>query len=249
MTPSTRAASLALVYVTFVLSCFSCFNNEVAGWQSGSSNRMMTMATRTTRRAHPSNEGGVTSETKMKLLEPSSSTRRKLLFRSIPKTIGAAIAATATTVLVLPHPSCNAAAPASGGLTADAARDQWKQSVKELDDLLQNWSTVSEGDAGPNNIRKKLGFFGATSSPFFQIEKAFKVLRDSDEYVEDGIEFFETAEEFVVIWVRADSLADSANLKTGSGKQTPPEVFIENSKTQVVELQLIAKKLNSMLLK
>ena len=240
-----RAANLAIqvLYITFVLLCFSCFNNEVVAWQSGRSSRMTT-----TRRAHehPSTEDE-------KLLEPSSSARRKLLFGIIPKKIGAAIAATATTVLVVPHShsSCNAnaAASAGGGLTADAARDQWKESVTAIDDLLQNWSTVSEGDAGPNNIRKTLGFLGATSSPLYQIEKAFKVLRDSDEYVEDGIEFFETAEEFVVVWVRADSLADSANLKTGSGKQTPPEVFIANSKTQVLELQRIAKKMNSMLLK
>merc|ERR1712194_153998 len=102
---------------------------------------------------------------------------------------------------------------------------------------------------GPNNIRTTLGFLGNVSSPLYNIEKSFKVLRDAEDYVEDGIEYFETAEEFVVVWVRADSFADSANIKTGSGKQTPPAENIENARVQIVELQRIAKKLNAMLLK
>ena len=129
---------------------------------------------------------------------------------------------------------------------ADSARAQWRQAVQELDDLLQNWLTekwaveVGGGDV----IRTKLGTQGATS-PLYQIEKVFKGLRDS-EYVEDAIEFQETAEEFMNALYMADSLASSSNNKTGSGKQTPPEVFIEQSRVEVVKLQSIAKKLNAM---
>lgn len=164
--------------------------------------------------------------------------RRQFLFQ-ITRTV--ATAAIATTTVVLPHQPCNAA-PA--GMTADSARGQWRQAITAIDDLLQNWSMVVDGDGGPDAIRTKLGFLD-TTSPLFQIEKAFKVLRDS-EYVDDGLEFYETAEEFIVILFRADSLADSANIKTGSGKQTPPAVFIENSRNEIVEMQRIAKKLNAM---
>jgi hypothetical protein len=45
---------------------------------------------------------------------------------------------------------------------------------------------------------------------------------------------------------QADSLANSSNNKTGSGKQTPPAVFIEQSKVQVVKMQSIAKQMNAM---
>jgi hypothetical protein len=165
--------------------------------------------------------------------------RRELLFL-IPKM---AATVTTATVLMLPHQACAAAPP---GMTADSARDQWRNAATVLDDLLQNWSTekwaVEVG--GGDNIRTKLGTQG-TTSPLFQIEKVFKALRDS-EYVDDFVEFQETAEEFMDALYQADSLANSSNNKTGSGSQTPPAVFIEQSRVEVVKLQSIAKKMNAM---
>lgn len=162
---------------------------------------------------------------------------RRELFFLIPK-----MAATvATASVMLPH-----RAYAAPEMTADSARDQWRNANKVLDDLLQNWSTekwageVGGGDA----IRTQLGTQGATS-PLFQIEKAFRALGDS-EYVDDFIEFQESAEEFTDALFLADSLASSSNNKTGSGSQTPPAVFIEQSKVQVVKMQGIAKKINAM---
>jgi len=166
------------------------------------------------------------------------SPRRELLFL-IPKT--AAIFATAS--VTFPHRVFAAAPPA---MTVDSARDQWRNVATTLDDLLQNWSgekwaaEVGGGDA----IRIQLGTQGTTSK-LYQIEKAFKALRDS-EYVDDAIEFQETVEEFMDALFRADSLASSSNLKTGSGKQTPPAVFIEQSRVEVVKMLNIAKKLNAM---
>ena len=131
-------------------------------------------------------------------------------------------------------------------MTAEAARQQWKQASTAIDDLLQNWSIAegTGGDAVPDALRTKLGTQGA-APPLFQIQKSFKALRDS-EYVNDFIEFQETTEEFIGALYRADSMASSANNKTGSGKQTPPAVFIENARVEVVEMQRIAKALNSM---
>mmetsp|Transcript_11096 Transcript_11096/g.17114 ORF Transcript_11096/g.17114 Transcript_11096/m.17114 type:complete len:205 (-) Transcript_11096:457-1071(-) len=123
--------------------------------------------------------------------------------------------------------------------TFDAANDQWKQSVNVIDKMLNNWESYKTGDS----IRVELGTQG-TSSPLFQIDKAFKVLRDD---AEDIIEFTETSDEFLLTLARADSMAYSANFAGGSGKPTPPEVYIEKAKKEVVDLQKIAKALSALL--
>lgn len=153
------------------------------------------------------------------------------------------VATVATVTILPPHRICNAAAD---GITAESAQLQWKNSVVTLDELLGNWKTDEWAAevGGGDRIRTKLGTQG-TASPLYQIEKALKVLRDS-KFVEDFVEFQETSDEFMGALYRADSLANSSNNKTGSGKQTPPAVFIEQSKTEVVELQRLAKKLNAM---
>lgn len=156
--------------------------------------------------------------------------RRHFLFQ-----IATATATTVTILTVSPQ-----ASQAASALTPDAARDQWKRALTTLDELSQNWSTVaSSGDA----IRIQLGTQG-TTSPLFQIDKVLKVLRDD---ADDFIEFQETADEFQLALARADSMAYSANFAGGSGKPTPPAVYIEKSKTEVAELIRIAKKLNAML--
>lgn len=227
MMASKSVGFFALVlHVSLVLLIF-CSDGVIA-WQSGSRVAAKTtiIDTTATNRHNPS-EGP----------EIMSSPRRKLLFL-IPKM--AATAATAT--VMLPHQIL--AAPA--GMTADSARGQWRSALTELDDLLQNWSTDkwAEEVGSGNAIREKLGTQGATS-PLYQIEKAFKVLGNSD-FVDDFVEFQETAEEFMDALYRADSLASSSNNKTGSGSQTPPAVFIEQSKVEVVRMQSIAKKMNAM---
>jgi hypothetical protein len=217
------ASSFVLLHVSIILLSFR--SNEVMAWQSSS--RAKTTILGTTGHHNPSDGP-----------EILSSPRRELLFL-IPKM--AATVATAT--VMLPHRASAAAPP---GMTADSARDQWKNALTVLDDLLQNWSTEkwAEEVGGGDAIRTKLGTQGATS-PLFQIEKAFKALRDS-EYVDDAIEFQETAEEFIDALYQADSMASSSNNKTGSGTQTPPAVFIERSKVEVVKMQSIAKKMNAM---
>jgi len=214
----------------FVLSICS---NAVVAWQSSSRMAANTVSPRT---INSNNIIGTTGDPE---ILPSSS-RREMLFL-IPKM--AAIVATST--VMLPH-RVSAAAPPSGIITADSARSQWRNSATILDDLLQNWSTEkwAEEVGGGDNIRTVLGTQG-TTSPLFQIEKAFKVLRDS-EYVDDFVEFQEITVEFMDALFVADSLAASSNNKTGSGKQTPPEIFIEQSKAEVVKMQSIAKKMNEM---
>ena len=133
-------------------------------------------------------------------------------------------------------------------MTADSARDQWKNASPALDELLQNWSTEkwAEGVGGSDIIRTKLGTMcDATTPPLFQIEKALKAVGDSD-YVDDFIEWTETGEEFMDALYQADSLVNSSNIKTGSGKQTPPEVFIDQSRKEVVKMQSIAKRMDAM---
>ena len=171
-------------------------------------------------------------------LTAAPSTRRELLF-FIPKAVSVTVA-----TVVLPHQAF-AAAPANADA---AARSQWKNAVTALDELLQNWSDESDqwaNDVGGGDVlRTKLGTQG-TSSPLYQINRALRTLRDSD-YVEDDIAFQETSEEFMDALLQADSFASSSNNKTGSGSQTPPAVFIERSKAEVVRMQGIAKKMNAM---
>lgn len=224
------AGFFGLVRVSII--CLFIFrSNEVLAWQSASASGMAkTSITDTTSHHNPSADGPVIQ---------SSPRRRELLFL-VPKM--AATAATAT--VMLPH---RAYAAPPGGMSADSARDQWRNVSPALDDLLQNWTTekwaaeVGGGDA----IRAKLGTMGGTSSPLFRIEKAFGALRDSD-YVDDFIEFQDSADGFMDALFQADSLANSSNVKTGSGSQTPPAVFIEQSRAEVVKMQSIAKKMNAM---
>jgi hypothetical protein len=230
---ASRAASFfVLLHVSIIILSFR--SNDVMAWQSSS--RMA----KTTSPILNNMIGTTGHHTPSDGPDILPSPRRELLFL-IPK-----MAATVAAATMLPHRACAAAPP---GMTADSARDQWRNAATVLDDLLQNWSTekwaaeVGGGDA----IRTQLGTQG-TTSPLFQIEKAFKALRDS-EYVDDFIEFQETGEAFMDALYQADSLANSSNNKTGSGKQTPPAVFIEQARVEVVRMQSIAKKLNAMMVK
>ena len=126
-------------------------------------------------------------------------------------------------------------------LDSDGAKTQWKSAVKTIDNLLDNWDTIAKG--GGDAIRNELGTQGITS-PLFQIDKALKVLRDN---VDDIVEFTEQSEEFGLTLSRADSMAYSANFAGGSGKPTPPAVYIEKSRKEVIDLQRIAKSISSLL--
>lgn len=133
-------------------------------------------------------------------------------------------------------------------LSKEEALSQWKASVDTIDNLLTKWDPDASGDA----IRKELGTanFGKDVSPLFQIEKAFKVIRDTNDDI-DIVEFTELSEEFAQVLASADSMAYSANFAGGSGNpnSNKPKVFIEKSKVEVERLQQIAKKISSMLWK
>lgn len=64
---------------------------------------------------------------------------------------------------------------------------------------------------------------------------------------EDLVEFTELSEEFQLALNRADTMAYSANFAGGSGKPTPPAIYIEKSKVEVTELRRIAKQLKAQL--
>lgn len=222
--PIARAAGFVLLSFLLYGHC-----NGVAAWQSGIRRHRMAKATTTELLSHPNN--GCCRES-------LPSPRRQFLFQ---------IAGTAVlSAAVVPPHRANAAAAATAD--ADSARDQWRQGSNAIDDLLKNWSTEewAEKTSGGDVVRVQLGRLD-TTSPLFKIEKAFKVLRDSELLVDaDEIEFVETSEAFMEALYRADSFATDANLKTGSGKQTPPTVSLENAKKEVVGMQSIAKKLNAM---
>uniref|UniRef100_A0A7S4AD62 Uncharacterized protein n=1 Tax=Pseudo-nitzschia australis TaxID=44445 RepID=A0A7S4AD62_9STRA len=182
----------------------------------------------------------IKTESEIQLQQPSSqSPRRRFLSSSTTATF-----AFAALLGGMSRPrQAEAATPAE-----DSARTQWKQAKTTLDELLRDWSTEQWAAevGGGDNVSTKLGTKGGVS-PLYQIEKAFLKLRDS-EFVDDDVfvEFQDAADDFMVILYRADSLASSSNNKTGSGKQTPPAVFLEQSRAEVVELQKLATKLDAM---
>ena len=225
---SARPTVSGFALVSFILHCYC---QGVAAWQSSSicRPRLLAKATPTTSTelfSHPNNGG----PTESSLLQTSH--RRQFL---------QIMGTTAAAATLLPRQ-----AKAAGAVTVDSARDQLRQMSNAIDDLLKNWSTEewAEKTSGGDIVRVQLGRLD-TSSPLSQIEKSFKALRDSD-LVEDEIEFVETSEEFMETLYRADLFAQDSNLKTGSGKQTPPAESLENSRKEVVNMQRIAKKLNSM---
>lgn len=127
-------------------------------------------------------------------------------------------------------------------ISTDAAKDQWKKSVAVIDAMLSDWPILEK--KGGDAIRVELGTQG-TTSPLFQVDKALKALREE---AEDLVEFTEQSDEFMLRLAAADSMAYSANFAGGSGKPTPPAVYIEKSKTEVEDMQRIAKALSALLL-
>jgi len=67
------------------------------------------------------------------------------------------------------------------------------------------------------------------------------------EEADDLVEFTEQEEEFLLALSQADSMAYSANFAGGSGKPTPPQVYIDKSQKEVIRLQKIAKSLTALL--
>jgi hypothetical protein len=170
-----------------------------------------------------------------------SNNRRSFLSKTT-----AAVAATSSLLQVATARPKVASAAAAAALSPAGALSQWKASVTTIDRLLENWDAITKG--GGDAIRKELGTanFGTETSPLFQIDKAFKVLREGDD-VADLIEFTEQSEEFSSALARADTMAYSANFTGGSGKPTPPQVYIDKSRKEVEGLQRIAKSLSSLL--
>ena len=169
-----------------------------------------------------------TSLQAMSTHDAATMSRRFVLLKAPLVAAGVAAGAIITSV---PRPAL--------AISTDAAKEQWKQSVTVIDAMLSDWSSLKGGDA----IRVELGSQG-TTSPLFQIDKALKVLRDE---AEDLVEFTEQSDEFLLRIAAADSMAYSANFAGGSGKPTPPAVYIEKSKKEVEDMQKIAKALSALL--
>ena len=170
----------------------------------------------------------------------------------------AATIAIATSSITLSKPKV-ASATISYTKDQEKALAQWKDSAATIDNLLENWDTgdnISSGGGSQKEvgisgdaIRKELGTanFGKDVSPLFQIDKAFKVLRENDDI--DLMEFTELSEEFSEVLASADSMAYSANFAGGSGNPSAnkPRAFTDKARTEVVRLQQIAKSISALI--
>jgi len=113
--------------------------------------------------------------------------------------------------------------------TSTEAVAQLKAAVSTTDRLLRDWDTITS--KGGDAIRTELGTNGG-SSPLFQIDKAVKVIQM--DVAEDPVAFAEASEEFLLGVGRASSMAYSSIFAGGSGKPTPPSVYIAKSKEEVL---------------
>jgi hypothetical protein len=215
MMASRATGFFVLLRVSIILLSFR--SNEVMAWQSSS--RAKTTIIGTTHGRHNPSDGP----------EILPSPRRELL-SLIPKMAATVAAAT----VMLPHRACAAAPP---GMTADSARDQWRNAFTALDDLLQNWSTEkwAEEVGGGDAIRTKLGKQGATSC---SRSKGVRTARFNSRCYRKKLQ------KIYGCYTRPIRLAP--NNKTGSGTQTPPAILIERYRAEVVKMQSIAKKMNAM---
>ncbi len=132
----------------------------------------------------------------------------------------------------------------------EKALKQWTDSIQTIDNLLDNWDTTGKEDGiSGDAIRKELGTanFGKDVSPLFQIDKAFKVLRENDDI--DLVEFTELSEEFAEVLASADSMAYSANFAGGSGnpKDNNSRAFTDKARVEVKRLQQITKSISALL--
>lgn len=117
--------------------------------------------------------------------------------------------------------------PPAFAISPNDARKQLDAAISVTDNLIAEWDAIASG--GGDAIRRELGTVG-TDSPFFQISKAVKALQND---ASDPVAFAEASEEFLLGLGRADSMAYSANFAGGSGKPTPPKVYIDKSKLEV----------------
>jgi len=140
-------------------------------------------------------------------------------------------AATSTLAVILTTPLL----PAHAAITPTpvAARAQFDAAVAITDRLLKDWDTVTKG--GGDAIRKELGTVG-TGSPFYQINKAIRVLQND---ADDPVAFGDASEQFEIRLAGADAMAYSAIFTGGSGKPTPPAVYFEKSKVEVEALRQV----------
>uniref|UniRef100_A0A7S2UA84 Uncharacterized protein n=1 Tax=Attheya septentrionalis TaxID=420275 RepID=A0A7S2UA84_9STRA len=118
--------------------------------------------------------------------------------------------------------------PPAFAISPNDARKQLDAVISVTDNLIVEWDAIASG--GGDAIRRELGTVIGTDSPFFQISKAVKALQND---ASDPVAFAEASEEFLLGLGRADSMAYSANFAGGSGKPTPPKVYIDKSKLEV----------------
>mmetsp|Transcript_22287 Transcript_22287/g.32575 ORF Transcript_22287/g.32575 Transcript_22287/m.32575 type:complete len:202 (+) Transcript_22287:147-752(+) len=138
------------------------------------------------------------------------------------------IIAKSTLLITIPPPS-NAVTT----ITPESARAQLDAVISNTDKLLADWDTVTKG--GGDAIRKELGTVG-TGSPFYQINKAIRVLQND---ANDPVAFGDASEQFEIRLAGADAMAYSAVFTGGSGKPTPPEVYFKKSKVEVEALRRV----------
>lgn len=171
----------------------------------------------------PSLQSGIArSSTSIKALTPTTQQPRRKFLNSVATSTLATIIATSP-----PSP-----AHAAATISATDARAQFDAAIVITTKLLKEWDTIAtSGDA----IRKELGTVG-TGSPFFQINKAIKVLQND---AADPVAFGDASEQFEIRLAGADAMAYSANFAGGSGKPTPPSVYILKSRGEVEALKRI----------
>eukprot|EP00438_Fugacium_kawagutii_P023609 Skav205965 [mRNA] locus=scaffold442:605548:612005:+ [translate_table: standard] len=134
-----------------------------------------------------------------------------------------------------------------GASAAEAAQMEPKEQVtaamQKLEELTdpENFKKVAAG--GGDNIRRQVGTVG-TSSPLFDVDKAWKALAEE---AEDPEAYVEVLERFTKGITRADADAYSSIFSMNSAAATSPQVYIDKAFEELKVAKAAARELTNML--
>eukprot|EP00440_Ansanella_granifera_P051250 gb/GFBE01055554.1/.p1 GENE.gb/GFBE01055554.1/~~gb/GFBE01055554.1/.p1 ORF type:complete len:257 (+),score=58.17 gb/GFBE01055554.1/:1-771(+) len=136
-----------------------------------------------------------------------------------------------------------AIASVSGLPSPKDARQQVLAAARKLGELADAEKYAKVAAAGGDNIRREIGTVG-TSSPLFDIDKAFKALAEE---ADDAEAYFEELEKLLKALSGTEADAYSSLFALNSAANVPPEVYIKKAFKELEEANTIVKGLLAML--
>eukprot|EP00547_Thalassionema_nitzschioides_P013133 CAMPEP_0194256414 /NCGR_PEP_ID=MMETSP0158-20130606/36628_1 /TAXON_ID=33649 /ORGANISM="Thalassionema nitzschioides, Strain L26-B" /LENGTH=141 /DNA_ID=CAMNT_0038995091 /DNA_START=230 /DNA_END=655 /DNA_ORIENTATION=- len=123
-------------------------------------------------------------------------------------------------------------------LTTDEAKTRFKLAMKDVDELLANYSDITKSGGG-DSVRRYLGTVGVKSH-MYGITKVLKILREE---ADDIVEFTEASNEFEAYLFQAEGAAYQSLFTEHSSAKSTPESLLAIAKTDVVSMRKFMREL------